>query len=209
MVITQLSLQKRNKDRWNIYIDNSFSFSASAEDIVRYMLKEGRKIDENELQRLIEACEYTKAYNYALSILNVRDYTCAAIKKKLMDKGFSEGTADKVVEKLNIYGIIDDERYVTKYVNDCIRLKKYGKNKIMYDLGSKGIDQQLKDSIVIDEELQYSNCMELADKKLRQLQGKDKIREKLYRYLISKGYPYEMAAKAIERLVKDEGRDVE
>jgi regulatory protein len=209
MVITQISIQKRNKERWNIYIDSSFSFSASAEDIVRYGLKEGKKIDEDELQRLTEACEYTKAYNYALSILNIRDYTCSALKKKLMDKGYSEGTSNIVMEKLGLYGIIDDERYVTKYVNDCVRLKKYGRNKIMYDLQSKGISDELKKSIIIDEELQYNNCLELGEKKLRQLQGKDKIKEKLYRHLVTKGYPYEIIVKVINQLVKDERRDME
>lgn len=204
MVITQISVQKRNKERWNIYIDGSFSFSASAEDIVKYGLKEGRKIDEDELPRLTEACEYTKAYNYALSILNIRDYTCSGLKKKLMDKGYSEETSNSVMEKLGLYGIIDDERYVTKFVNDCISLKKYGRNKIMYELQAKGIPDELKESINIDEELQYNNCLELGEKKLRQLQGKDKIKEKLYRYLVTKGYPYEMVVKVIDKLIKDE-----
>ena len=209
MIITQVSIQKRNKERWNIFIDGSFSFSASAEDIVRYGLKEGKKIDEDELQRLAEACEYTKAYNYALSILNIKDYTCSALKKKLIDKGYSQGTSNSVVERLNEFGIIDDKRYVVKYVNDCVRLKKYGRNKIMYELQAKGIDEELKGSVVIDEELQYENCRELAEKKLKQLQGKDKIKEKLYRYLVTKGYPYEIVLRVINLLVKNEGRDME
>lgn len=209
MVITQISAQKRNKERWNIYIDSSFSFSASAEDIVRYGLKVGKKIDEDELRSLTEACEYTKAYNYALSLLNIKDYTCSALKKKLMAKGYSERTSDFVMEKLGLYGIIDDERYVKKYVNDCIRLKKYGVNKIKYELQAKGIPDELKESIKIDEELQYKNCLELGEKKLRHLQGKDKIKEKLYRHLVTKGYPYEMVIKVIDKLIKEEERDVE
>jgi len=209
MVITQVSAQKRNKDRWNIYIDGCFSFSASAEDIVRFQLKTGKKIDEDELQKLTEACEYTKAYNYALSILNIKDYTCSALKKKIMDKGYSEETSNLVIEKLGLYGIIDDERYVTRYVNDCLKLKKYGRNKIMYELQAKGISDELKESINIDEELQYNNCLELGEKKLRQLQGKDKIKEKLYRHLVTKGYPYEMVIKVIDKLIKEEERDME
>lgn len=80
MQITGIEKQKKNSERYNIYIDGTYSFSAELEDIIKYDIKIDRTISENELSILIQKCEINKGYRYALNLLNVKDYS----KKNLL-----------------------------------------------------------------------------------------------------------------------------
>ncbi|MCC5424208.1 recombination regulator RecX, partial [Clostridium botulinum] len=48
-IITKIEVQKRNKDRVNVYIDEEFNFACSSELIYYHNLKKGKVIDENSL----------------------------------------------------------------------------------------------------------------------------------------------------------------
>ena len=54
-VITKIEVQKRNKDRSNVYIDNDYAFSLSNELVYKEGLKLNEKID---IER-INAVSYT------------------------------------------------------------------------------------------------------------------------------------------------------
>lgn len=125
MNITKIEKQKKH-NRYNIYIDESYSFSASDEDIIKYSLKEGTSLDEHLLDDIINSCEYSKAYNYSLNLIGLQDYLSNEIKKKLKKNGFSDQTVEKVISNLKKYNFINDDEYVKKYVNEHIKFKKEG-----------------------------------------------------------------------------------
>jgi regulatory protein len=206
--ITSLTKQKKNKDRYNIYVDDEFLFSANFEDLIKLSLKEDKELNEVELQNIIDACEGSKAYDYALFILSIRDYTSSEMERKLRNMGFSNYTINKVLDKLKAYGIIDDSKYIKKYVSDGQKIKKYGIKKIMYNLANKGIEKSSLESIEMDNEFEFNNAFSLAQKKLKIIGNSDKQREKIYRYLISKGYEYEIAKKVIDKIFRDNGSDI-
>lgn len=200
MKITQVSKQKNNEERYNIYVDGAFCFSSSIEDVIKNNIKEGMDITEEQLDSFIEACEYGKAYNYALFLLNARNYTSKEIKNKLEKKFYSQQTINRVLDKLQSYGMINDEEYASKYINDSINFKKNGIRKIQYNLINKGISREIIDNIEVDYESQLKNALSLAEKKMKLLQNKSNPREKIYRFLISKGYDHGIVKKVIVRL---------
>jgi regulatory protein len=209
MKVTSLTKQKKNENRYNVYIDNEFAFSASLENIVKYSIKQGMELTEDELQNLSELCEGAKAYEYALFILSRRDYTTLEVERKLMHKEYSEATISRVLEKLKLYGIISDDRFIEKYVNDGQKIKKHGIRKIKHDLGSKGIGKESIQAIQKDENLEFNNAYSLAKKKLELIKDKDKQKEKIYRNLVSKGYEYDIIKRVLNTIFNDGGSEFE
>lgn len=200
MVITSIKEQKYNGKRYNIYIDYKFSFSASDEDIIKYSLTEDKNIENEELESLIKKCEETKAYSYALNLLSIKDYTSKDIKTKLKLKQYSDQTIQSVLSRLESYDFVNDEKYVKKYIDYSLNIKKIGKNKILFDLQNKGIKSSNIESIEIDEAIQYSNAYSLALKKVKSISNNTKIQDKVFRYLLSKGYDFDLIRKVLRNL---------
>lgn len=203
MKVTSIIKQKRNEDRYNIYIDNEFAFSANVEDVLKHPIKVDLEVTEDELQSLVDYCEGSKAFDYALNLLSRRDYTTSEIKKRLKDKEFSSNTIIKVLEKLRSYGMINDIRYIEKYVHDSQQIKRYGIRKVLYNLESKGIEKSLLENVLQNEEIEFDNAYDLALKKLKLLGNKGDKKLRIYRHLISKGYEYDLIKKVLDRIFND------
>ena len=207
MVITDVKKQKNNSSRYNIFIDSVFCFSASKEDLIKYSLIEDSEVGDEELKNIIKKCEEASAYDYALVLLGIRDYSLRDMRSKLKQRYYSEQTISSVLSKLQSYEFINDERYAKKYVDYSLNIKKIGKIKIMHDLHNKGVKLANIDSIEIDEEKQFENAYNQALKKMSSIKNTLKPAEKVIRYLLYKGYEFNLIKKVIERLFKNEEND--
>ena len=199
MKVSLIEKQKNNK-RCNIYIDGEFTFSASIEDTIKYSINEGKEYDRDEIDDIIEKCEFSKAYERALIMLDKKDYLEIELIKKLKLLKYTDKTANMVIEKLKSFNLIDDDRYINRYINDCINLKKFGRRKILNNLAQKGLNNIDFDYINIDSEKEYQNALELAEKKLRLNNNEKNTKEKIYKYLLSKGYEYDTIRKVINKI---------
>lgn len=204
MKITSIVKQKFNNERYSIYIDDVFSFSASIEDVMKNSLVVDTILDEKSLEALIDECEYTKAFEYSLSLIERKDYTAFEIENKLKNKELSNPTIKRTIEKLEALGFVNDSKFSQRYLNDSLSIKKQGIKKITYELNKKGISKEDIALLEFDEDTLYKNALFLAEKKYKLINDKKKAREKLFRYLVSKGYDFEMVKKAINEVTKEE-----
>jgi regulatory protein len=200
MKVTEINLQKNNVKKYNIYIDGVYNFSADLDDVIKHAIKIDMELNQQQLEMLIDVCEYTKAFNQSLNMIEMKDYTIHEIEVKLKNKGYSDNTIEKVIIKLVDLGFLNDSKYLVKYCKDSIHIKKHGLKKIEYDLKKKGLTEH---EIILgqdDKEAMYQHALELANKKYRQLEGKNDIKGKVYRYLVSKGYDYDMIKKITNKI---------
>ncbi len=140
--------------------------------------------------------------NYALRLLNRKDYTEREIREKLLKKSQSEDELIKVIEYLKDKHFIDDLRYAKNYL--YFRLKRgYGKRRVAYELINKGVDKGLVESVLTSED---ENAEEVFLKKLKLLEGKRNKRKKLFDFMYRRGFDSE---KIVELLNKYEVKDDE
>ncbi|MDS1004623.1 recombination regulator RecX [Clostridium sporogenes] len=191
-IITKIEMQKRNKDRVNIYINEEFKFACSSELIYYHNLKKGKDIDENDLNDIIKEDNYIKAKNYALKYIEKSLKTESQVKEKLYSKEYEEDTINSVVNFLKEYNFINDDKYCDMYIRE--KLNIYGRNKIKYALLNKGIKEGLLIEKInnIDEEKEKKIAYKLVEKKFKIMISREKDKFKIYKkiwsYIISKGY---------------------
>lgn len=200
MKITSIEQQKNNNNRYNIYIDNIYSFSADIEDIIRLDLKLYNEYTEEEISYFINECEIRKGFRYALYLLNNKDYCKKEIIKKLSIKGYSDNSINIITEKLTEYNFINDTIYAQKYINNKMKYKKNGKFKVINELKLKGISNEILEEVKIDDEIQLENAYSLALKKIKSLKENDNKLLKIKRFLYYKGYDSDIIEKVIRRL---------
>lgn len=205
--ITKIEAQKKNKDRVNIYIDNNFAFGVNSELIYKEGLKINLEVDEEKLGKVIEADNMLKCKETALKVVERSYKTEKEMKERLFEKGYDEKAIIYTLNFLKEYNFINDESYTKMYVKD--RLRTIGSQKIKYDLKRKGIDENSIDIAIssIDKEEEKCVARELALKKYRTLQKREsdiyKLKSKLCRFLIGKGYDYSIAKDIINDITSN------
>lgn len=202
--ITNIEEQKRNKDRVNIYVDNDYAFSLSKEVLIKEGLKVNDIIDLEKLTKVSKEDNYIKCKGAALRIIEKTIKTESEIKKKLLLKGYGDETINRTIDFLKEYNFLNDESYAKMYVRD--KSKGQGKNKIKYDLIKKGLDEELILEAIakIDSDNEENIAYEMALKKYNTIKKREtdsyKLSQKLYRFLLSKGYGYDIASRVIKSI---------
>ena len=206
-IITKLEVGKRNKERVNIYIDNEYALSVSAEIIYKQQLKVKDKIDYNKIKNLGEEDDLIRCKNTSLKIVERSHKTEKEIRDKLKLKEYNSITIENTIKFLKEYNFINDYNYTKMYIRD--KLKTQGERKIRYSLISKGIDESIIDEIIDGiEDIDSKNiAYELARKKYRVIikreTDKYKISQKLYAFLVGRGYSYNIVSDIVKEVISE------
>ncbi|MBR2613991.1 MAG: RecX family transcriptional regulator [Clostridia bacterium] len=200
--ITDIKLQAKNKERCNIYIDNSFCCGILLETVILNKLKVGLEISAEELGRIQLESEKRTVFDKTLDYISKTQKTEKQIKDKLKEKGYLKETIDYVIDKLKEYKFIDDFEYAKSYIR--LYKEKKGKKLLEYELMQKGVRKQIIESVLEEENLdQKDACFTLLKKHLKNKEITRENLAKAYKYVLSKGFSYEEASNALS-LLKEE-----
>ena len=206
--ITDIEVQKRNKDRVNIYIDGEFTFACDAEFVYKEKLKTNQIIDIEKIKRILIEDEIKKCKSTALRIIERNYKSEKEVYDKLLEKCYDQEVIYIALEFLKNYNYLDDTRYAKMYIKD--RLRTQGANKIKYDLIRKGINENLiKDAFnEMEEDIESEVAMNLAIKRYEVLKKREtdkyKLSQKLYRFLVGKGYNFELVSDVVRKVTNDD-----
>ena len=206
-IITKIEEGKRNKERVNIYIDNEYAFSVSKEILYKEDLKVNDSVNIEDLREIVKKDNYIKCKNSALRIVERSYKSERELKDKLLLKGYDKDSIEKTMEFLKEYNFLSDNNYTRMYVKD--KSKVQGKNKIKFDLYRKGISDEIiqEELSNIEEEDEKEVAYNLALKKYNVISKREsdkyKLSQKLYRYIVSKGYSYDIASYAIKKVLEN------
>lgn len=206
--ITSIEVQKRNTNRVNVYVDEVFTFACDAELIYKQGIQKDSLIDVESIKEIVKEDEFIKCKNSALRTVEKTYKTEKELKDKLKERGFEEDTIKRTLDFLKEYNLLNDEKYAEMYIKD--RLRTQGRNKIKYALVRKGISEEvLLDKLSnIDQEDENDTAFKLAEKKYNMLKKKEsdkyKLSQKLFRFLLSKGYDYDCCNSVVRRLTNNE-----
>lgn len=202
--ITKIEFQKNNKDRLNIYLDDSFAFGIDINIMIKYSLSKNMELEEEFIDEILKAEEEINVYNYALSVLSRNAKSEKQLRDKMQEKGYDRQFIDSAIIRLKQQKYLDDERYSEMLISSKISISKYGKRKIKETLYERGINREIIDEKLsqISDEDELERACNLGAKKIRTLKEEDTLKKsiKLSNYLINKGFEFSIVKKAVSIL---------
>jgi regulatory protein len=207
MTITKIEKQKRNKDRWNVFIDGIFACGINSDTFLKYQLKTGDNIDENMLREIRNFDEYLFSKKIAFDFLSYRIRSEKEIKDKLKGKDISQSSIERTIEHLKELKLINDEEFARQLITEKLSGKPVGKSVLRQKLVQKGIsfaqsDEILKEFFSEDDEKEFVKTN--FDKYFRRVEGleKQQKRKKMFDYLARKGFDFEIIKQVINENIK-------
>lgn len=197
--ITGLSLQKRNRQRVNVYLDGEFAFGLQR--IVAAWLQVGQEISDAKIAELVAQDSHEIAYQRALNLLCNRPHSEAEIHKKLKEHEFSEDTINSVIERLRQNGLINDKNFAQAWIENRCERRPRSRRALTYELRKRGVDpetiEQLIES-VDDEEMAYR----VATKRARKTNNLDwnEFRQMIFRHLSQRGFNLDVITLVTDRV---------
>lgn len=134
----------------------------------------------------------------ALEMLDRRDYSCAELKKKLLEKGESPEDAEDAVSYLASLGFVDDQRYASLVVRQYAG-KGYGARRVRMELMRRGLSREIIDEALGEMPAQDDTLDRLLAQKLRGSFDRADVK-KATDALVRKGYGYDEISAALRRL---------
>lgn len=148
------------------------------------------------MQNRIKKIDYQKALEKAMRYCVYQERCILDVENRLLAWGLPKSDWDKLIDKLIEQDFLNENRYIEDYVRGKFLIKKWGRNKIKAGLLQKkirGVEVD-KNLLSIDEGEYKKTISYLIEKKKALLNQKEgiELRDKLYRYLLSKGYESEI-----------------
>ena len=195
--ITDITPQMKDKRRCNIYVDGRFCCGLTLEATVKNRLKVGQIVSPERLAEIQLDSEKNTAFDKALTHISATQKTEKQMRDFLQGKGYLPTVIDYVIEKLRSYNFLNDGQYAEAYVENIGKRK--GSKLIRMELRSKGVSEleidAALDTLPVEQEIETAKGI-LA----KYMRGKvcDKTTlQKAYRYLLGKGYDYEVVKSAL------------
>lgn len=145
-----------------------------------------------------------QCFRTALRILGRRDHSAAELTDKLKGRGFTLAVIETVIDECRRLNYLDDEKYA-KNTAHTLRAKGFGPVRVGQTLRSKGIPESMINAVNEDlgtYEEQCTQCRRALVKKLKastQRHDRPEVKNKLYRFLLSRGFAAEIVLQVLHK----------
>ena len=196
--ITEITPQVKDKRRCNIYVDGRFYCGLTLEATVKNRLKVGQIIDPERLSEIQLESERNTAFDKALTHMSATQKTEKQMRDFLQKKGYLSAVVEYVIEKLHSYNFLNDGEYAESYVESAAKRK--GGRLIRMELREKGVSDEKIDNALggLDEEREIQTAREMLQKYMRGKTSDTETLQKAFRYLMGKGFDYEIIKSALK-----------
>lgn len=187
--ITALTIQKRHKERVNLFLDGEYAFSLHLN--VAFGLKRGQGLSQAEIAALQHEDGIVRAYHHALRLLGYRPRSQMEIKRHLHQKGYPPEAVDAVLQRLSDKRYVDDDAFARYWLEQRQRNRPRGARAIGYELRQKGVDHDIIHQVLIDVD-EEASAWAAIERKLDRWQGLDEktFRQKVMGFLNRRGFAY-------------------
>ena len=154
--------------------------------------------------------EVEKAKKAAFRLLGRRAYTRLEIERKLRKRDFDGPVIDEVVAILQRLGLVDDEDFARRWVDERMRLRPAGRPVLVQGLRRRGVGKDVVDRVLdetladVDLEAVALRLLRARERHYRRL-DRDKALSRMYGFLARRGFNSAVARGAAERALAEFG----
>ena len=204
MQITKIEVQKKKKNRFNIYINDEFAFGVDEATLLKFALTKGTELTQDTIREIEQETQYQNAYQKALHFLNFKLRTAKEVYEKLEKLEVSDEVINQVLQQLMDHGFVNDQFYAESYVRENFALQKKGPKAVAFELKKKGVNDSIIQKALeeFDEATQLEQAIEIAQKYVDR-QGNvpvKTVKQKVYGFLMQRGYDLDIVQSVISAL---------
>lgn len=201
-VVSALELQKRNKERVNVYLDGEFAFSLTVDDAAR--LHKGDVLSDAQIATLRTEDDVKRAVERALHFLSYRPRSVHEVRRNLIEKDVPEPAIAVALERLTALGYLDDAAFAAFWVRERNSFKPISPKALRTELRQKGISDPLIAEAMAAVDAQDS-ALRAAQSQLRRWRGSTRrvFRDRLLSFLQRRGFSYGDAKDTLRRVEEE------
>jgi regulatory protein len=196
---------------YEVEIDEDRKLYLHADIIADFGIYTGMETERTELKKIIYASNYRRAFEYALHLLDYRDYSSHEMRQKLIKTYKNESLCEAVMKKLEKIGVINDERYAGRLAEKLVVRKLFGLRRARQEMVMKGLDRfTVEDALAPYTESTAVNLACLLEKKYSRLLTDESDRksiEKVKNALVRYGYGFEDINRAVRTYFNEADND--
>lgn len=204
-------VSRKDEKNVSVYFDNGERLILSEDTFYNSGLRKGDEISEDRFSFFIEQNILYHIKQRALSFLARRFHSERELLIKLKSKSYEERLIKIVLNELREKSFINDQVFANHFIEEKLKKKRWGKNKIKAALFSKGVSASIIDEGLksFDSEIdQNEAALGLAQKKFEKLKLREsddrKLKQKLISFLLSRGFDYEVSSEVVNKIIKSD-----
>jgi len=209
--VTRLLQQANDPERVGVYLDGEGAFTLAMDIAIAAGLHVGLPLSAERQEVLLDQDRIARARVAALGYLAASARTAMEIRRSLRRRGFDDAVADDVVEWARERGYVNDSEYALAYVR--ARFGGHGAARLRQDLMRRGVEREEVDAAlaaVLEDADTGEAALDAAAPRWRALAGEAdsrRRRQKTLEFLVRRGFSYDDAREAVERLAAEAGAD--
>lgn len=193
-VITSISVQKNNKERYSIFVDDEFLTGIAEQTLLKFNLAKGDTVTPSLFRKLQRQEGRFAVKSYMMKLLSRRDHARKELFVKAIRKDYTEDVIEDVLDELQQKEYLDEEKFAEKFASDKSRLNKWGPAKIKSHLFKKGISNDLAEQSIqkafrnIDLKQTFLDLVLKRKRRFLKEENLYKRKKKVVDHLARKGY---------------------
>ncbi|WP_245747350.1 recombination regulator RecX [Anaerobacillus alkalidiazotrophicus] len=214
-VISKITTQKKNLERYNIFLDDGhgeqYAFSVDQGVLVTFQLRKGLEITKELLTEITHEEMIRKGYHHALNYLSYRMRSKKEVIDYLIKKEFDKEVISIVVDRLIEEKYINDAEFSNAFVRSRINLTNKGPELVKKELIEKGISNvEITESLkmyTFEDQIEKASTLLLKKNLNTKRTSRTEYYNKMKLLLLSKGFTYEIAQHALQKLIEETVED--
>ncbi|UCD64301.1 MAG: regulatory protein RecX [Candidatus Zixiibacteriota bacterium] len=184
----------------------------SEETVHRHRLVDGIVITRSQLEQLRHESELFRCDGETARLLALREHSVGELRTKLKRKEFAGDVIANTIKRYRRQGLLDDARYAFKLSEKLAENRPCGRSYLIAHLQKKQIDRALAEQtaeMTLARHEESEQALRALDKRWRHFSQfeLEVARNKAYNYLSRRGFSYDAARKAFEKLINQSKED--
>ncbi len=207
--ITDLTVQARHEERFNVFIDGAFAFGLTATVVEREGLHVGQDLTQDDLDRLLQAEAYHRALNASLHFLAYRPRAEGEIRQRLRRSDTADDIIEAVLVQLREWRYVDDEDFAQRWIENRSQHRPRGARRLAQELRAKGVAPEVVSQSIEEADLdETAQALDVGRKRWQQLASLEAdVRERrLIGFLQRRGFGFDSIRTVLETLRGEDER---
>ncbi len=197
--ITRLVVQRRNKQRINVFLDGAYAFSLSAD--LALNLKIGQILEEDAVEQLLEQDAYRKGMEKAFRLLARRPRSEKEITDALLRADFPPPVCTRIIHRLKEMDYLDDRAFADWWIENRAEFNPRSRWALHQELSQKGVSNAIIEDVLSQFDDQ-TLAMTAAKKRAHRWKHlpPQQFETKMMGFLQRRGFSFAVARRTVEAL---------